>query len=94
MIMSVAAFAASSGPRKVVVVAPTEYPTLARQMNVTGTVKIQAVVMPNGKVREAKVVGGHPLLTEAAMKSAKRWQFEPAAEETVEIVAVNFKQAE
>jgi TonB family protein len=94
MVMSVAAFAASAGPRKVMAVAATEYPALAKQMHVTGTVKVEAVVLPNGKVKEAKVIGGHPLLTDAALKSAKRWQFEPASEETVEVVAVNFKAAE
>jgi outer membrane biosynthesis protein TonB len=31
------------------------YPELARKMNITGTVKVQVVVSPNGTVKEAKV---------------------------------------
>jgi TonB family protein len=80
----------AGNPRKVLVVAKTEYPRLAREMRVSGTVKLEAVVMPTGKVKELKVLGGHPLLAESAQKSAMNWQFEPAASETVETITVNF----
>ena len=65
------------------------YPQLARKMNITGTVKVEIVVTPNGTVKEAKVVGGHPLLADAAMVAVMKWRFEPAASESSGIV--NFK---
>jgi TonB family protein len=70
-------------------VQPT-YPELARKMNITGTVKVQVVVLPNGTVKEAKVVGGHPVLGNAALEAVKKWRFEPAAMESSGIVDFKF----
>lgn len=76
--------------RKVVRMAQPSYPQLARQMHLSGTVKLEATVMPNGKVKELKVVGGHPVLSDAAIDAAKKWQYEPSSSETVEQISVNF----
>ena len=65
------------------------YPQLARKMNITGTVKVEVVVTPNGTVKEAKVVGGHPVLAVAALDAVRKWRFEPSAVESSGIV--NFK---
>ena len=65
------------------------YPPLARKMNITGIVKVEVVVTPNGTVKEAKVVGGHPLLADAARVAVMKWRFEPAASESSGVV--NFK---
>jgi protein TonB len=70
-------------------VAPV-YPELARRMSISGVVKVQVVVAPNGTVKSTKVVGGHPLLVNAATDAAKKWKFEPAAEETTGIVEFRF----
>ena len=37
-------------------------PALARQLRLPGTVKIKAVITPDGQVKQAEVVGAHPLL--------------------------------
>jgi TonB family protein len=71
-------------------VQPT-YPELARKMNIAGTVKIEVVVAPNGTVREARVVGGHPVLANAALDAAKRWRFEPAPTESTGIIDFKFE---
>jgi TonB family protein len=67
------------------------YPDLARKMNLTGTVKVAVVVAPNGTVKEAKVVGGHPVLAGAALDAARKWRFEPAAVETSGVVDFKFE---
>lgn len=67
------------------------YPELARKMNIAGTVKIEVVVSPNGTVKEARVVGGHPVLANAAMDAAKKWRFEPAAGESTGIIDFKFE---
>ncbi len=71
-------------------VAPV-YPDVARRMSITGTVKVLVVVAPNGNLRSTKVVGGHPLLVNAAMDAIKKWKFEPAAEESTGIVEFKFQ---
>jgi protein TonB len=67
------------------------YPDLARKMNIAGTVKIQVVVASNGIVKGAHVVGGHPVLANAALDAAKKWRFEPAAEETSGVIDFKFE---
>jgi outer membrane biosynthesis protein TonB len=42
------------------------YPALARKMSISGSVKIEAVVAPNGTVKSAGILGGHPVLAQAA----------------------------
>ena len=67
------------------------YPELARKMNITGTVKIQVVVAANGTVKDAKVVGGHPVLASAALDAVRKWRFEPAAVESSGVVELKFE---
>jgi TonB family protein len=67
------------------------YPELARKMNISGTVKVQVVVAPNGSVKDAKVVGGHPVLASAAMDAVKKWRFEPATMESSGVVDFKFE---
>ncbi|MGA6980608.1 MAG: energy transducer TonB [Candidatus Sulfotelmatobacter sp.] len=67
------------------------YPDLARKMNISGTVKVAVVVAPNGTVKDAKVVGGHPVLANAALEAARKWRFEPAAIETTGVVDFTFE---
>ena len=76
--------------RKAKVQVAAVYPALARQMHVTGTVKIVVTVSPNGSVKNAKVVGGHPLLAEAALNAVKQWRFETSADESTGIVEFHF----
>lgn len=61
---------------------PAVYPELARKMNLTGTVKVEVVVAANGIVKDAKVIGGHPVLANAALDAIKKWRFEPTALES------------
>jgi TonB family protein len=76
--------------RKVRVKVTPEYPDLARQMNVTGKVKIEAKIAPDGHVMDTRVVGGSPLLVNAALNALKKWRFESGPKETTEVVEFTF----
>lgn len=67
-----------------------DYPPLARQMNVTGKVKIEATIAADGHVTGTKPVGGSPLLVNSAMDALKKWRFEPAAKESTEVIEFDF----
>jgi TonB family protein len=67
------------------------YPELARKMNIAGTVKIEVVVAPNGSVKDARIVGGHPVLANAALEAARKWRFEPAATESSGVIDFKFE---
>lgn len=53
------------------------YPPLARQARVEGAVQILVTISEEGRVLEAAVVNGHPLLRQAALEAARRWVFNP-----------------
>ena len=79
------------GKRKVKTKTATTYPDLARRMNIVGKVKIEVVIGPDGRVRSAKAIGGHPLLVQTCLDSVRDWRYEPANEETTQIVEFEFK---
>ena len=64
-------------PKSVYTPAPY-YPVIARQTKIQGTVVIDAVLDESGRVVEARVVSGHPLLIQAALDTVKEWRYEPS----------------
>jgi TonB family protein len=54
-----------------------EYPQLARQSGAAGEVILSAMVGVDGKVKDVKVVSGHPLLRNAAIAAVKQWVYRP-----------------
>jgi TonB family protein len=82
----------SEGSRGVRSKVTAEYPRLARQMNLTGAVQLAVVVRSDGTVKEVRVLGGHPVLAEAASEAVRQWRFRPAPGETVEVVKITFAQ--
>jgi protein TonB len=53
------------------------YPQLARSARVSGTVKLEAIITRDGRVRELKALSGHPLLVKAALDAVKQWTYQP-----------------
>lgn len=82
--------AQEEGQRKATVRVAPSYPELARKMNVSGTVRLEVTITPEGKVKSVKPIGGHPVLVEAADQAVRRWKFEPGSSSTTEVVAVQF----
>jgi TonB family protein len=80
--------------RKVKIKVDPAYPDLARRMNVHGTVKFLVVVAPNGNVKDTKVMGGNPILVNAALDALKKWKFEPSEEESSGTVEFTFSPSE
>ena len=80
----------SSGTRKLLGHTAPPYPELARHLRITGVVKIDVVVGPDGSVKSADPRGGHPLLVQAATTAVRGWRWEPASRESHELVQVKF----
>ena len=55
------------------------YPALAKAAEVSGSVVVEVIVDEEGNVESARAVNGHPLLRDAAIEAARRWQFTPTA---------------
>lgn len=55
-----------------------EYPPLARQARIQGTVRLRITVNPEGRVAATQSVAGHPLLVPAAVEAVRKWVYAPA----------------
>ena len=79
-----------SASRAVRSTAPPEYPNLARKMNITGSVQLQVTVSAEGSVKDVRVLGGHPVLAQAAVQAVRSWKYHPGTAESVETVRLTF----
>ncbi len=69
-------------------VIPT-YPQLARQVHVSGTVQLVGIIGTDGRIKELRVIKGHPLLVQAALDAVKQWVYRPTLlnDRPVEVIA-------
>lgn len=54
-----------------------QYPPLARQTRISGTVRLHAIISKDGSVQQLEVVSGHPLLVQAALDAVRQWRYQP-----------------
>jgi protein TonB len=71
------------------------YPLLARQMKVQGSVILQAMIGRDGVIQNLRVVSGPHILASAAQDAVRQWHFKPhfqgsEAVETQAKITVNF----
>jgi TonB family protein len=64
---------------KVIQQTAPEYPALARQTRIEGTVRLEAIIDKDGKVKELRVLSGHPLLIQSALNAVRQWQYAPTS---------------
>jgi len=81
---------ASPAERKVTSRVDPVYPDLAKKMHIHGVVRIEAIVRTNGVVKSTRVLGGNPVLVDAALDAVAKWKFEPSQNETTQVVQVSF----
>ena len=71
------------------------YPLLAREMKVQGSVILDALISRDGTIQALKIVSGPTILATAAMEAVRQWRFKPylqagQAVETEARITVNF----
>ncbi len=66
-----------AGPKLIRKVKPA-YPAEAEQAGITGTVRLEAIVAPDGTVANVVriLIGGNPILVRAAVDAVRQWQYE------------------
>jgi len=74
------------------------YPPLARQARIQGSVLLQAEISKDGTIENLHLISGHPMLAPAAIEAVKQWKYKPYLlnGEPVEVdteVMVNFTLA-
>jgi periplasmic protein TonB len=85
LMLALAAFAADEGKRLTraeALSAVTEkyqpsYPALAKQLKVSGTIDLEAVLSETGVVEKVNVISGNLILTKAGAEALIKWKFRP-----------------
>jgi TonB family protein len=81
---------AAETPRKIKEAFKPECPELAKRLHLSGVVRVEVHIAPDGKVTKAHVVGGHPVLAENAEKAAMLTKFESGPKETTQTIEFHF----
>ena len=90
VVVSGLSVAQNASERKVTLRVTPACPELARRMHIQGAVKLEVVVKPNGTVKSTRVIGGNPVLVQAASDAVNKWKFEAGPNETTELVQLTF----
>jgi periplasmic protein TonB len=53
------------------------YPPLARQARIQGTVVLQAEISKSGDIQNLRLISGHPMLAPSAIEAVKQWKYKP-----------------
>ena len=61
----------------VVTKVPLEYPAIAKQARVGGVVQLMGLIGIDGHLKELRLVNGHPLLAQAAIRAVSQWVYSP-----------------
>jgi periplasmic protein TonB len=54
-----------------------QYPEIAREARVQGTVVLQATISKTGVIENLRVLSGPPLLRQAALDAVRSWRYKP-----------------
>jgi TonB family protein len=82
--------ASAQANRKVKFSVQPDYPELARKNNIHGTARVELLIAADGNVKDVKVLGGNPVLAQAAVDAAKKWKYEAASAETTAVLKFDF----
>jgi periplasmic protein TonB len=66
-----------------------QYPAIAKAARIQGVVELVGVIATDGRLKELRLVSGHPLLAGAAMEAVSQWIYRPTTlnGEPVEVIA-------
>jgi protein TonB len=53
------------------------YPPLARQARIQGSVLLQAEISKDGTIENLHLISGHPMLAPSAIEAVKQWKYKP-----------------
>ena len=70
------------------------YPPLAKQARISGLVRFEIEVAPDGSVTDARLISGHPLLVPAAAEAVRKYRYRPQSAPARTFVSVPFIPSE
>jgi TonB family protein len=77
--------------RRLITRVDADYPETLRQMHIGGVVRLRVTVSPPGRVEAVQLLGGNPILGDAAMKAVKQWIYGPGPSTTTMQITIPFE---
>jgi TonB family protein len=77
--------------RRAIQKVPPVYPPMAKQLRITGIVKVIATINASGAVIKAESNSGNKLLANSAIDAVRQWKFAPGDGTETITVDVNFE---
>lgn len=78
------------GERTLLTRVEPEYPETLKRLSIGGSVRLAVSISPKGTVEKVVLLGGNPVLAEAAIKAVKQWVYAPGPSRTTVEVTVRF----
>lgn len=82
--------AGSSSGRKLITRVEPEYPETLKRLDIGGTVRLRVTISPKGNVEGVQLLGGNPILGDAATSAIKRWVYTSAHSRTIAEISIPF----
>jgi TonB family protein len=67
-----------------------EYPETLRLLHIGGSVRLAVTISAKGSVENIQILGGNPILAEAATEAVKKWIFTPGRSLTTNEISIPF----
>jgi TonB family protein len=64
-----------SSRRKPIYKVEPDYPPDLKRSYIGGTVRLNLLISPSGNVESVSVLGGNPVLAEAAIRAVRKWKY-------------------
>jgi TonB family protein len=82
--------AENEGARRLISRVEPVYPAILQSKHIGGTVRLKVTIAANGAVEDVELLGGNPILGEAAMAAVKKWVYATGRSRTETEVSVPF----
>jgi TonB family protein len=82
--------AENDGARKLILRVEPVYPVILLSNHIGGTVRLKVTIASNGTVEDVQLLGGSPILGEAAMDAVRKWVYVAGRSRTVTEVSIPF----
>jgi len=80
----------SDAARRLIARVEPVYPAILQSNHIGGTVRLKVTIASNGTVEDVELLGGNPILGEAAMAAVKKWVYAAGRSRTQTEVSVAF----
>ena len=90
MLFLAAVAMADTADRQLIARVEPKYPETLQRLYIGGSVRLKVTIAAKGSVEKVELLGGNPILGQAAMEAVKNWKYAPAKAETTTEITVPF----